>query len=360
MQSLRMKKRRRRLRRPGTFFLIILVGVLLAAWNTGTNLLYIIVGGLTSFFLLSIVLPWASLRKLTLKREAPSAVHRGDPFLVQVRVENHKMLLPAISVRLESASDPGLSIGYLMRIPARSAGALNVQVVFDRRGVYRLPEFDVVCTYPFGLIEQRRRFSDAWEVVVYPKVRPVRTGVLEQASGTRYMPQRASADGDEFFGLREYVPGDDLRLIAWRASARFGTWIIRELARENSRFVTFALDTRRSEGIENFAEAFEEVIELVASLAITLLKRQFHVSLVTPDKDLDSGEGTGQERRVLEMLARVESVNPDEAADFPDRLRRLEAESAVLLYFSADHRLWGVRSETSALRAVDPREVLHA
>jgi uncharacterized protein (DUF58 family) len=237
---------------------------------------------------------------------------------------------------------------------------LNVQVVFDRRGVYQLPAFDLVCTYPFGLIEQRRRYTDNWEIVVYPRVRTVRTGVLEQATGSRYLSQKPTADGDEFYGLREYVPGDDLRLIAWRASARFGTWIIRELARENSRYVTFALDTRRVDDIENFEDSFEEMIELVASLSVTLLKRQYNVGLVTPEAELEPGEGSGQERQVLEMLARVEPLDSTKQGDFHDRVRLLEGERAMLLYFSADPRLWGVRSDLTSLRAIDPRDVLHA
>ncbi|MBI2433553.1 MAG: DUF58 domain-containing protein [Candidatus Hydrogenedentes bacterium] len=359
MKALKSKRRLGRLKKSGIFFVIIMLGVLLAAWNTGTNLLYIIVGGLASFILISLFLPGRSMKKLSMRREAPSAVHRGEPFLVSVRLENHKLLLPAISLRLESASEADRAIGYLMRLPARRAAMLTVQVVFDRRGVYRLPPFDLVSSYPFGLIEQRRRFSDEREIVVYPRVRIVRTTVLDQAAGTRYLTRRPSADGDEFYGLREYVPGDDLRLIAWRASARFGKWIIRELARENSRYVTFALDTRYAPDMDNFEENFEEVIELVASLAITLLRRQYNVSIVTPQVDLEPGEGSGQEREVLELLARVESATLDAYPDFESVVRRLEGERAVLLYFSADSRQWGRRSGT-ALSAVDPREVLHA
>lgn len=360
MKPLNTKRRRAKLRRPGIIFLLILLGVLLAAWNTNNNLLYVIVGGLSSFLLISLVMPRIALRKLSLLRDAPSAVHRGEPFVVQVRVENHKLFMPGLSLRLESASDPGRMIGYLMRVPARRAANLSVEVVFDQRGVYELPDFELVCSYPFGLIERRQAYSDHWEIAVYPRVRSVRTSVLEQATGTRYMAQRPTPDGDDFYGLREYVHGDDLRLIAWRASARHGSWIIREMARENSRYVTFALDTRRPADLENFEENFEEVIELVASLAVTLLKRQYNVALVTPETELDPGEGSGQERKVLDLLARVEAIDPDKGAGFEQQVRHLEGERSVLLYFSGDPQKWDVHPAGGTLRAVDPREVLHA
>jgi len=347
-----------RMKRSGWNFVLILLLVLLAAWNTGTNLLYIIVGGLASFGLLSVVVSGFSLRKLRLTRQSPEAVHRGETFLVAVRVENHKLLLPAISVRIESARARGKSIGYLLKVPARRAAQLNVKVTFDKRGVHPLPPFDLVTTYPFGLFERRRRYVDKREVVVYPKVSAVRTGVVEQSGGNRYRTPQPTPDGDEFYGLREYVPGDDLRLIAWRASARLGTWIIRELARENSRYVTFVVDTRLRKDIENFEELFEEAIELVASLAVTLLKRRYSVGVSAPQASVAGAEGSGQERQILDMLARLEPINGTQE-DFNRFVAETESEQGVVLHISPDPREWGRRSASGDVEVLDPREVMH-
>lgn len=346
--------------RTGWVFLAITLPVLLAAWNTGTNLLYLVVGGLAAFLVLSWFLAAWSGRGLWAAREAPRAVHRGETFRVHVRVENRKLLAPSIGLSLESAAHKGQRLAYIMKLPARTAAALSYEASYPRRGVYRLPPADLVTGFPFGILERRRRYKDNIEIVVYPRVRPARTTVFDRATGARYSTQAPSSDGDEFFGLREYVRGDDLRLIAWRVSARKGTWIVRELAKENTKNTVFALDTRWVADLEDFDESFEEAIELVASLSITLLKRYFNVSIITPDARLEGGEGTVYERRILEMLARLNPVPPEDHGDFESRVLTQEMQNATVVFISPDPRAWGGRTGMGALRVLDPREVLYA
>lgn len=342
----------------GWVFIGILIPSLLAAWNTGTNLLYLVVGGIISFLLISVFLAYWTLRSLRLFREAPRAVHRGDTMSVLVRVENRKLLIPSISLRIvpQGSRTP---VGFILKVPARQAAQVNVQHVFPRRGIYPLPNFMLKTSFPFGLIERSRLYTDNHEVVVYPRVRTLRTSLLDQSLGSRYTTATPSPDGDEFFSLREYVRGDDPRRIAWRLSARMGTWMIRELAKENTRFIVLALDTRRIEA-EHHDEEFEEAVELTASLGITLLKRQYNVAVITPDSLVEHGEGSGHEREILEMLARAQPLDPRQHLDFEARVRQLESQRAAVLFLSPDNRRWGQRDATGQFRVLDPREVLHA
>lgn len=367
MRQQRGKRVRGNLRVMGWVFKLVVVLLLLSAWNSGINLLYIVLGGIVSFIALSAVLARWTMRGLVLNREAPAAVHRGEPFLVETRIENHKLLMPSISVRVESVAPPDSvlppaapSQGHVMKIPARRAAVLSVPLRFDKRGVYRLPPFDLASDFPFGLLEQRRRFEDPIEVVVYPRVQALRATALDRMPGSRAAARAPTGDGTEFFALREYMPGDEIRRIAWRISARLGVWMVREMTLDNARFVIFALDTRRVRDRDDFEERFEEVIELVASLAVTLLKRQYSVAVVTPAASVERGEGAAQERKVLEMLARLAPVSLEEYPDFQHVLRQLELEPARLVCVSPDPRLWGRPSGVHDLRVLDPREVIHA
>ena len=355
------------LRLAGWCFRAILLLLLLAALNTGTNLLYIIFGGVLSFVGISFVLARWTMRGLALSREAPHAVHRGESFLAGVLIENHKRIMPAMSLRVESVAEPDSVLdvqrradAYVMRIRPRRAAKTSVVLRFERRGVYRLPPLDLASDFPFGLFEERRRFQDGAEVIVYPRVRSVRTSVLDHAAGQRYAARVASSGGDEFFGLREYMPGDDVRRIAWRVSARAGMWMVREMALDNSRHVVFIVDTRWNPSVEEFNEHLEEAVELVASLAVTLLHRQYNVSIITPDGALPSGEGTHQERKVLEMLARVEAVMAEAYPDFDLAMRAGGEHQARVVCISPDPAQWGALAGRESRRVVDPREVIHA
>jgi len=360
MPAVSGRRRRGRLLPGGWVFLVIVLLLMLSSWNTGINLLYLVLGGVLSFVALSVVLSRLMVRGLVIRREAPDAVFREQPFFVGIRIENHKRLMPSISLRLESAAEPGRVMGYLLKVPAQRAAVLNVTHVFPKRGVCRLPVFELVSSFPFGLFESRWRYEDKVEVVVYPRITPVRTSAVERMPGASAKPRAVSEGGDEFFALREYMRGDELRRICWRVSARVGRWMVRELASDHSRYVVLALDTRWIPDAEDFSEHFEEAVELVGSLAVTLLQRQYYVAIATPAQSTESGEGTGHERRLLEVLARVDPVMPEAYPKFEEEVHRLESQQARILYVSPDPREWGQRRMGRAGWILDPREIVHA
>ncbi|MDQ1257691.1 MAG: hypothetical protein QG656_2297 [Candidatus Hydrogenedentes bacterium] len=357
MNALRKMMEARRLRLSGRVFLLIFVLVLLAAWNTGTNLFYLIVGGLFSFIFMSAVAADVTVRRLRVTREAPEAVHRAEEFGVTVRIENHKRVIPALFLRVESDSRPGKSAGYVLKIPARRAAVFRMTEMFPKRGVYPLPPITVVSMFPFGLMEMRRRIPETpAEVVVYPRVNAVRADFLERLPGAPVLPRVAVGDGDEFFSLREYVRGDDPRKISWRATARFGKLVVREYARGASRYAVFILDTYQPPDMPDFPEQFEEAIELVASLAVTLLHKQYTVAIATPGAFLAEGKGTSQVTKVLDLLARLKpTAEPGYVTMEPFALAR--ANEARLVFVTADPRYWGDGAPFGKTWFVDPREM---
>ena len=359
MRSRPRERTRTRICAIGWVFAISFVLLLLAAWNTGANLLYVVTGGTGSFIIVSFLLTGRGLRHLHVSREGPDAVHRSEKFAVTVRIENRNWLLPVFSLRIERAVAPRQSAAYVLRVPARRAVVLRTTEVFEKRGVHSLPEIVLVSAFPFGLFECRRHVPDTGEVVVYPRVISVRANLLEQLPGSCPMPTIVRGDGDDFFSLRDYVPGDDVRHMAWRASARKGTLLVKEMARETSRYIVFVVDTGPRRHVDQFEDRFEEVIEMVASLAITLLARQYTVSIVTPTYGLVGGEGKTQERRVLETLARV---MPDEATQpgFVWFSPGEESGRASYVFASPDPNEWGHRGPRMGTRILDPREAVRA
>lgn len=358
MGVLRRFSLRGRLRPAGYIFFLIAFLVLLAAFNTGTNLLYLLLGGVISLILLSVFLAGLNLRKISGQCEAPPYAERGSPFYVQVRLENRKRLFPAIGLRLERGRKSRKSLGFVMKLPAQRAARLQLEEQFNRRGAHRLPTYRIVSGFPFGLFDRFQSIESQVEVLVHPRIHTVRTVSFAQQSGARYLARHASGDGDEYFGLREYQPGDDMRHIAWRISARMGEWMIREWARDNSRFVIFALDTARDAGVEDFDERFEDAVELAASLAVTMLHRHYSVGLACGGKIIEPAEGTAQERRILDWLARIEAA-PEDSEQFGDTLRDLDSRRATIVCLTPDPARWGRRLGTTT-RYLDPREVVHA
>lgn len=353
----RRKRIVKKIRRSGIWFGITTILVFLGAWNTGENLLYIIFGGLAAFLILSWSFPAWMLRGINVTREGPEAVHRGEPFAVHVRLERRGRLLPAVSIRLDSASHLDRSAGYVATIPPRYAAVFNLTESFSRRGVFPLPKLELVSAFPFGFIEYRRTVEDNAEVVVYPRVWAVRTVHFERLCGEGEIPKVVQGDGDEFFCLRDYRPGDDIRRIAWRASARRDQLLVKEVEDDTSRLVTLIFDPVWHDDLANFDDSFEEAIELVASLAVSLLNRHYSVGVVAGHVSVPLGEGTAHAIKILDLLARI-TPNKDPAARGPTLAP--QAPNGAYLYISPDPKQWGRVGERSQGQAIDPREVVRA
>ncbi|GMW02581.1 MAG: hypothetical protein AMXMBFR84_37170 [Candidatus Hydrogenedentota bacterium] len=337
-------------------FIVISLCVLLAAWNSGQSLYYLLFAGLASFLLLSFVLSRKNLQSLDVSREAPYAVHRDAAFSVVIRIENKNKFFPAVLVRAETSGMADSPLGYVLSIPSREAGLLRVRYMFPRRGVHPLPGLDLVTTFPFGLFEARRHTEESIPVVVYPRVLAARTAMVEQARSSGRLQKTIKGDGDEFFSLREYVPGDDLRHIAWRPSARHGKMLVKELEQQTSRNIMFLFDTADKPDVPHFDERFEDVVELIASLAVTLINRQYHVAVRTQQGSISDGEGQTHILKLLEFLARV---TPTDAA-IPLDVHNFDADRYLsCFYITPDFREWGRMRSGNSMRVLDPGEVIH-
>src|SRR4051812_24084310 len=116
--------------------------------------------------------------------------------------------------------------------------------------------------------------------------------------------------GLEFYGMREYVPGDDMRRVVWRAAARTGKIMVREAEQGITDHVTIMLDTDRgqhSRDGEGLSESFETGIRAAASLGVRHLREGYEVKLETNAGPLTrSMRGAGKQLMLLDGLARLE------------------------------------------------------
>jgi uncharacterized protein (DUF58 family) len=338
-------------------FLFIFLMVELAAFNTSENLLYLLAAFALGFPPLALVISRLCFGKIEIKQSAPEAVHCGERFAVSVVITNKKRVLPAVSLQLAFI---GEAIGdYLPILPARTSATLHLTRVMPRRGVHTLPPVEIVSWFPMGFVSRSRQLGDGSEIVVYPRVHRIEREALDQLDDTGTRPRPTLTAGDEFYSLREYVPGDDIRLISWRVSARLGELIVRELEPGSARSIAIVLDTRGVIDSPAADEGFELAVELAASIAVAFLDRQYSVALVTPQGVTPLGQGEGQIVRILDLLARAAAVS---YAGMGDDWYRASGDmaGATKLCVATDRAQWGGKGLGGSVRVLDPQEVLSA
>ena len=320
--------------RDGRLFVFVTIGVGFGATNTGNNLLYLLLGWAFSFIIASGVLSERNLRGLAVRRRPPPRVFAGQPFLMEISVENTKPRLASYSIEIEDllAGRPLDKKCYFLKIPVGKTQRTSYRHTFARRGLYTLDGFRIATKFPFALFRKSRDVPEATEVLVYPAIVPVpRPSPQTRALGDA-MAERLGRRG-EFFGLREWRDGDDRRDVHWKSSARTGRTMVREYEDELTRRAVVVVDNAlpadtlaaiRADAIDAAAEAqldaLERAISRAASFAAAYLESGWSVQVVARGEDVGMGAGRPQLARILRMLALLPTVGDEvEFARFDPR-----------------------------------------
>jgi uncharacterized protein (DUF58 family) len=266
-----------RLTRDGIIYLAAVLILVLAAVNTGNNLLFLILACMMAGILVSGALSRAVLTGIELKFDLPEHIFAAQPVLAEVELRNEKPLWPSFSLRV--AGD-GKKAEILTRpvffpyIPRKSAARQKVELNFPARGVYRQDAFGIRTRFPFGFFEKTRRVGSQIEIVVYPQVMPAAQlyEILPLLSGE--MASLFRGRGHELHSLREYVSTDSARSVDWKVTAKSQRLMVREFTREEERRVILVLDSfigssdsRGAQAAAEHAERFERAVSLAASIA---------------------------------------------------------------------------------------------
>ena len=237
-----------RLTREGIIYLAAVFVIVLAAINTGNNLLFMILACLLAGILISGIISRVVLTGLELNIELPEHVFAGQPILASVEVHNEKNMMPSFSLRVVGTGEKtGAEIlsrpVYFPYIPHESAARQKVELLFPRRGVYRQSAFGIRTKFPFGFLEKTRHVDSEMELVVYPHVEPTDEfyEILPLLTGEIETLHRGR--GHDLHSIRDYLPTDSARFVDWKASAKSGALKIREFAREDERRLVLALDS---------------------------------------------------------------------------------------------------------------------
>jgi uncharacterized protein (DUF58 family) len=256
-------------------FVVFLGLVLYAiASNVGAGWLYVVVAAIAGVVLVSIPLPWLAVRGIGATRGAPVVATAGGPFECILTLENRGRLPRyMIEVHDRFAGDKGRAVA--LRVRNGKPETIRYTVENPRRGIYAGGEAVVESRAPFGLFYGRRKVRVATDTVVYPRTFAV-AGLPQSASTDAERGDRGESStlhrghGGEFWGVREYRPGDPARLVAWKKSARglySGKLAVIELARETQ--PPFVLALGLDEGAPPGAR--EMVVSAGASLLLYAL-----------------------------------------------------------------------------------------
>lgn len=215
--------------------------------------------------------------KVTIRRTvAPREVDRGARAVVTLAITSTSNRRPRSMSVLEKVA----GTVYVASVPPMGPGSpFNIEYELDtsKRGVMECGPLTVRRTDPFGMVQADSSVGDVNALMVRPRRRllpllPV--GRLRDLEG----PTRERSEGtSSFHQLREYVPGDDLRRIHWRSTARTGQLMVRQLVDTTKPELVVILDSRDSAAS---AEEFEEMVDIAATVVHAAERDGYPVDLL--------------------------------------------------------------------------------
>ena len=299
----------------GGVFLVIIIVVGFAAWNTGNNLLFLVFSLLCSTLFVGWIAARTSLRDLTVSARFPDHIFAAEPAPVIVTLRNMKRVLPSFSVLVEArgpSSDDAKRrrryakrlLAYFSYVPHHAAAEQRVEQLFPTRGHVLIDGFELSTRFPFGFFRRRRRLrARNVDIIVYPKPEVISDELHLLPMYAGRMPSSRRGAGHDLFSMRDYQPQDDLRHIDWKATARSRRLTVREFTSEDERRITIVLDTRLRHG--ESAERFERGVVQAASLIKHFIDERAEVRLVLGREVGPFGSGTEHLYRCLRRLALV-------------------------------------------------------
>ncbi|MGQ9682830.1 MAG: DUF58 domain-containing protein [Anaerolineae bacterium] len=285
---------------------------------------------------------WAqrAQRAVSYRRRFPSRVFWGEQPTIELDVHN-RSLLPVLWLHVHDSlpielRSPNFYQQALSLMPRESA-TLSYRIACRRRGYYRLGPVTLQSGDLLGTLQATQTHTGDETLIVYPRIIPL-TGIAlpsRTPHGTLPSRQRLFEDPTRIMGVRDYVPGDSLRHIAWKTSAVMGHLQTRRYQPAIALDTMLFLDMdRRAYSAVRQRVATELAVVVAASLANWLVERRQAVGLASNGHDpLAAGMPTVRQPRkgrgalvsTLEVLARLER---SDGPDLPGLLRRESAHLA--------------------------------
>src|SRR3954471_14169803 len=328
----------------GRSALVALVGVVLVglvgAWGFVVTEVALTVGVVVDLVVAG------SVRRLTFTRSGSTSVRHGEATVIRLLVANPGRR--RVRGRLRDAWPPSAGAApHHVALDVAAGGRRWFETTLrpTRRGDRRADRITVRSLGPLGLAGRQGSHVVPWSVRVLPEFAsrrylPEKLARLRQLDGLVAVNVRGQ--GTEFDSLREYVAGDDVRSIDWRATARRDTVVVRTWRPERDRRVVIVLDTgRTSAGRIGDATRLDWSLDAALLLAALASRAGDRVDLVAFDRRLRAAVSAGRHDPLAAMVRAIAPIEPelaetDVAGAVSDVLRRARRRCLVVWFTAID------------------------
>ena len=299
----------------------LLVVVIVLAFLIGSDSLFYLAYVLAGLWLLTVIWMRQALTGLRIERRFPARAFHGEVAQARLVVRNPGRW-PVLWLKLHESLPLDLHVPNfeqrVVSLASKEQVALDYQLKCWRRGYYMIGPLSLLTGDYFDLTSRRQVTWPAQPFIVYPRVVPLsHLGLPSQLPfGNLPSQRRIFQDPSRFFGVRDYMPGDSLRQIHWKSSARTNQLQVKRFQPAIALNAMVVLNLNDGDYALRSRAASEMGIVVAASVAAHLIERRQPVGLAVLGMDAVTQQvglqvippvrGRDQLMRLLEVLARAE------------------------------------------------------
>jgi uncharacterized protein (DUF58 family) len=297
-----------RLTPAGTGLAVAAVVLSVVAIGTGYREFVVLAATIGIVLLLALAIPRVTSEIAFRRTDVPRFVARGSIIGVSLEATAKRSAPPTRVIDQLAGFQVPIN---LPQIEPDRPTIVHYRIHALRRGVHQIGPLLEERGDPFGLVTRTVRHDVTDEILVHPHIHRLRLPESgSQMRQTRAVVPRFTADPmADFRSLREYVVGDDARLVHWASTAKTGALMVRdhfELRRTTRCVVLDTLDRSLTEAM------FEDAVEIAASIVCESIEQDVSVMVRTRDKNAPGRPGLIAHRHeALDLFTRVERTTAD-------------------------------------------------
>lgn len=308
------------------------------------NIVKLLLLALIALTLMDILILFFTKRGISASRKLPEKFSNGDQNAVQISLENyytfpvHVRIIDEIPIQFQIRN-----FKIDRKLEASSLSKIQYELRPVERGEYHFGKLNVYVSSLFGLIARRFTFDDAAMVPTYPSFMQLRKYDLLAISNNlhQYGIKKIRRIGHtmEFEQIKDYVLGDDLRTINWKATAKANQLMVNQFQDEKSQPVYSVIDKGRVMKMPfDGLTLLDYAINAALVISNVALKKQDKAGILSFSKKVENivvaERRTSQMNLIMENLYNINTdfFESDFGRLYADVKRNLIQRSLILLY----------------------------
>lgn len=333
------------------------------------NAVWLLLYAFMAFACIDFLLLFATGNGFEASRNAPEKFSNGDENPVIVKLENRytfKTFVKIIDEIPEQFQERNFEINRSLQPGGTKSFEYNVRPV--SRGEYHFGRLNVYVSSPLRLVARRYIFNSGQMVPTYPSFIQLRKYTLMAFSNRlfEYGLKKIRRIGNtmEFEHIKDYIPGDDIRTINWKATAKRSQLMVNQFQDERSQNVYMAIDKGRVMKMPfNGLSLLDYAINSTLVLANVILKKQDKAGMFAFSRTIENrvaaDRRSAQMQKILETLYNIKTdfFESDYGRLYADVKTSVNQRSLILLYTNFE-TLDGLYRQLPYLKAIAKSHLL--